>query len=232
MYKAIIEFFNEFTSLSIICRMLVAVVIGGIIGLERGRRGMAAGFRTHVLVCLGSCVTALVGIYGTEILGFQGDPMRISAQVISGIGFLGVGSIFIVGQRYIRGLTTAAGLWGTAAVGLAAGIGAVEIAGLSSALIIIAMSVMRRIEQSLNIEGKYDHYYLELSDPKLVNAIIDTLEKKYSLSEASVIPARSNTPGYIGIQAICIRKVKNTTKGPDIKELLKEEGVIIAVRFV
>ncbi len=231
MYENIISFFNEFSLLSIVCRMLLAVIIGSTIGLERGRHGIAAGFRTHVLVCLGACVTALVGIYGTKVLGFSGDPLRISAQVISGIGFLGVGSIFIVGKRYIRGLTTAAGLWVTAATGLAAGIGAVEIAVISAALIIFTMTIMYRIETS-RFDGKHDHYYIELSDPSITNKIIDLLMTDYHMSEASVVSARSKTPGHIGVQAIIRPNLKRGTERPDVKELLKEEGVIIAVKFL
>ena len=232
MYQNIISFFNDFTLLSILCRMLLAVVIGSIVGLERGRHGIAAGFRTHVLVCLGSCVTALVGIYATQKLGFSGDPMRISAQVISGIGFLGVGSIFIVGKRYIRGLTTAAGLWGTAATGLAAGIGAAEIAVISALLIILTMTVMYRIETRSQLEGKHDHYYIELDDPRQTNRIIDLLTTEYNMSEASVVSARSKTPGHIGIQAIVRPRRKKGSTRPDITELLKEESVIIAVKFM
>ena len=231
MYENIISFFNEFSFLSILCRMLVAVIIGSIIGLERGRHGIAAGFRTHVLVCLGACVTALVGIYGTQNLGFNGDPMRISAQVISGIGFLGVGSIFIVGKRYIRGLTTAAGLWVTAATGLAAGIGAIEIAITSALLIIFTMTIMYRIESS-RFDGKHDHYYIELSDPAITNRIIDLLMTEYQMSEASVVSARSKTPGHIGVQAIIRPRLKKGTERPEITELLKVEGVIIAVKFL
>ena len=119
MYHAIISFFQAYTTPSVIVRMLLAVACGGIIGMERGRHGRAAGLRTHVLVSVGAAISAIVGLYTTEILGYSNDPLRVGAQVISGIGFLGVGSILVVGKSHVRGLTTAAGLWATASIGLA-----------------------------------------------------------------------------------------------------------------
>ena len=76
-------------------RVFLAVLLGGLIGLERGHHGRAAGLRTHILVCLGAAMAALVGLYTVSVLGFSSDPMRVGAQVISGIGFLGVGTIII-----------------------------------------------------------------------------------------------------------------------------------------
>ena len=101
----------------------LAIVIGGIIGMERRKQGRAAGMRTHILVCLGATLTSMTGVYAYTTLGFTGDPLRVAAQVISGIGFLGVGTILIKGRFQITGLTTAAGLWCGAAIGIALGIG-------------------------------------------------------------------------------------------------------------
>ena len=116
-------FWEFITSLSVLWESLlkiaIAMVVGGVLGMERGKQGRAAGMRTHILVCMGAALTAMTGVYATEVLGFGTDPMRISAQVISGIGFLGVGTILIKGRFQITGLTTAAGIWTTAGVGLA-----------------------------------------------------------------------------------------------------------------
>lgn len=115
---------------SILLRLLLAVVFGGIIGTERGKHGRAAGMRTHILVCIGATMTTLIGEYVTFVLGMSSDPVRIGAQVISGIGFLGAGMIMTRGGLRVKGLTTAAGLWATATIGLALGIGLYSAASL------------------------------------------------------------------------------------------------------
>ena len=103
-------------------RSLAAVLIGSLIGSERARHGRAAGMRTHILVCLGSCMTAMTSVYISQTLGV-GDASRIPAQVISGIGFLGAGMIILKANNIITGLTTAAGVWTTATIGIAVGYG-------------------------------------------------------------------------------------------------------------
>ena len=106
-----IDLLQEFNGVSVTVRVLLAAVLGGLVGSERGRRGRAAGMRTHVLVCLGAAMTSMVGLYSAEVLGFTNDPLRVSAQVISGIGFLGAGTIMTRNHAQITGLTPAAGLW-------------------------------------------------------------------------------------------------------------------------
>ncbi|HEX7339991.1 MAG TPA: MgtC/SapB family protein [Rhodanobacteraceae bacterium] len=114
--------------LEIVERLLLAAVLGGVIGLNRERHEWAAGLRTHMLVCLGAALAIIVSAFGFhDVLGQPDvvlDPSRIAAQVVSGIGFLGAGTImFLQREQIIRGLTTAAGLWAVAAIGLAVGSG-------------------------------------------------------------------------------------------------------------
>lgn len=108
--------------LEVVIKSVAAVIIGGVIGSERARHGRAAGMRTHILVCLGATLTAMTGMYLSAKMG-TGDAMRISAQVVSGIGFLGVGMIIIKNNNVVSGLTTAAGIWATSIVGIALGYG-------------------------------------------------------------------------------------------------------------
>lgn len=120
-------------------RLVVALLLGGIIGVEREFRAKDAGFRTHFLVSVGSALFCLVSQYGFgEELK---DASRVAAQVVSGIGFLGAGTI-IFQKNVIRGLTTAAGLWVTAAIGLACGTGMLLIAAVSTALVLIGLEVI------------------------------------------------------------------------------------------
>ena len=113
---------REVTYLAVALRILAAVIIGGFVGLERGMKNRPAGLRTYMLVCVGSCLIMLTNQYIYQCYG-TGDPVRMGAQVVSGIGFLGAGTIVVTRRNQIKGLTTAAGLWTAAGVGLALGIG-------------------------------------------------------------------------------------------------------------
>ena len=115
------------TDSSIVIRILFSLVIGGILGLERGLKNRPAGLRTYILVCMGSCIVMMTNQYVYQVYG-TGDPVRMAAQVISGIGFLGAGTIIVTRRNQIKGLTTAAGLWASACIGLSIGIGLYEVA--------------------------------------------------------------------------------------------------------
>ncbi|MBP1757774.1 MAG: MgtC/SapB family protein [Firmicutes bacterium] len=127
---------------SIALRFVMALVFGGLIGLERGRRQQAAGLRTHMMVCIGAASTMMVGEYAVFYYGMTGDMLRIGAQVVSGIGFLGAGSIIVTKQNRIRGLTTAAGLWASACMGLAIGIGFYECALIMMGAMLIVLVIL------------------------------------------------------------------------------------------
>ena len=175
--------------------------MGGIIGMERGRQGRAAGMRTHILVCLGAALTALTGMYAVDVLGFDSDPLRISAQVISGIGFLGVGTILIKGRFQITGLTTAAGLWTVAAIGLALGIGYYEGAVVIFLLAVLATTIMARLEYKITRKNTRFGIYVEITDAKHVKEIIAHIESRFPTTDIQVTPPRSSTVGNVGIEA-------------------------------
>ncbi len=125
--------------IDITLRLLIAMLLGGVIGIEREYRSKDAGFRTHFLVALGSALFCIVSQYG---FGFDlKDSSRVAAQVVSGIGFLGAGTI-IFQRNVVRGLTTAAGLWVTAAIGLACGSGMFAAAAIATVLIIVGLEVL------------------------------------------------------------------------------------------
>lgn len=143
------------TDIEITIRLLTALGFGGLIGLEREVHGSDAGLRTHILVCLGSSLVMVVSILMAS--QFPGtDPARISAQVVSGIGFLGAGSI-LRSATSVRGLTTAASIWAVAGIGLAAGAGYYSSAAIASILILVTLWLLRFIEKALNLkEGERD----------------------------------------------------------------------------
>ena len=133
------------TLLDTLLRLLLSVAVGGTIGWERGAARRPAGFRTHILVSLGAAVAMITGEMMTERLG-SGDALRIAAQVISGIGFLGAGTIIRVGVN-IKGLTTAASLWATACLGLAAGGGLYAMSLIGLAIVLLTLTIFERMEK-------------------------------------------------------------------------------------
>ena len=148
--KEVIDFLRELNLVSVAVRLVLAMIIGGIIGIERGKQGRAAGMRTHILVCLGATLSTMIGFYPNSelsgLVGITSDPLRVAAQVISGIGFLGVGTILIKGRFQITGLTTAAGLWCAAAIGISLGAGFYEAALIAALCAILTITVVHRLE--------------------------------------------------------------------------------------
>ena len=191
-----IALFTEFTNVAVAARLLLALLLGGLIGTERGRHGRAAGMRTHILVCIGACMTALVGLYLMNA-GADTDVTRIAAQVISGIGFLGAGTIMIRNQSVITGLTTAAGVWCTATIGIALGYGFYLAAIIATIITIITATLLTRLEGG----KKYIiRCYVELKDAEKATATVAAVEQLYPSAKVSeVLTAKSGLPGAVGL---------------------------------
>lgn len=154
---------REVTYVSMAIRIIAAFALGGIIGLERGMKNRPAGLRTYMLVCVGSCLIMLTNQYIYQVFD-TGDPVRMGAQVVSGIGFLGAGTIVVTKRNQIKGLTTAAGLWAAAAVGLALGIGFYEAAFLGGILIFVILTVMHSWDSRIHRNSKTFEIYVELAN--------------------------------------------------------------------
>jgi len=137
----------------ILLRLIAAFVFGGIIGLEREGTNHEAGLRTHIIVCLGAATIMVISELLVAQYGGNTDIMRMGAQVISGVGFLGVGCIIVDGNR-VRGITTAAGIWTTACIGLALGAGFYIVAFTALLLVLFAMHALRRLSQRLADRGR------------------------------------------------------------------------------
>lgn len=186
-------------AIKIIFRALLAVVIGVTIGSERARHGRAAGRRTHILVSLGAALTSMISIYATEYLGYNGDILRLSAQVISGVGFLGAGMIILKSNNTITGLTTAAGVWTTSVIGIAVGCGFYLGALCITALYMLTMILLARFEKS----KKYSEVvYIEIDDMYKANEIVDKIKQEDFDFTYHFMPAKSNTSGHLGINLL------------------------------
>ena len=153
---------REVTYVAIAFRVISAFVLGGIIGLEREMKNRPAGLRTYMLVCVGSCLIMLTNQYIFQVFG-TGDPVRMGSQVVSGIGFLGAGTIIVTKRNQIKGLTTAAGLWTAAAVGLTLGIGFYEAAFLGGVLVFIILTGLQTWDNRIHRNSKMVEVYVELS---------------------------------------------------------------------
>lgn len=195
---AFISYIQDFNGFSVMLRIILAVIAGGIIGNERGVHGSAAGLRTHIFVCVGSALTSICSLYVSEVLGFSGDVFRIPASVVSGIGFLGAGTILVKSDRSIAGLTTAAGMWVTAITGIAFGYGFYTGGIVTTLICIVNASLLTRIEHN---RIRYMRFYVEVNNVDVVQSIVDKL---YQLLNNDVlietIPAKSGIVGNVGLE--------------------------------
>ena len=169
-------------------RLGVAMFCGGVIGLERGRKRRPAGFRTHMLVCIGAALAMLISQYLSmmvtthwhELVHFDGqintDASRLGAQVINGIGFLGAGTIIVTGRQEVKGLTTAAGLWASACMGLAIGAGFVEGAFFGCILISLTIIVFSRLERIIVSRARNINLFLEFEHVDELGKIISVIK--------------------------------------------------------
>ena len=150
------------TYFAVILRIVVAVILGGILGMEREMKNRAAGLRTYVLVCLGACIVMMTNQYIYQAF-HTGDPVRLGAQVVSGIGFLGAGTIIVTKRSQIKGLTTAAGLWATAGLGLAIGIGFYEAALAGAVAILGIFSLMQKMDNQMRNNSNRMDVFVEIN---------------------------------------------------------------------
>ncbi len=172
---------RELTMESVTLRLILAMLLGGAIGLERGRKNRPAGFRTYMLVCMGAAMAMLLGQFtwsmGQE-QGIQTDMTRIGAQVINGIGFLGAGTILVTDKQQVKGLTTAAGLWASSCMGLAVGAGFYTCALLAFGTIMVAVLMLPKIEAFLMETSRNMDIYVEFTTMEGVHQVIAYLKSQ------------------------------------------------------
>ena len=197
-----IDCLRELNMASVFLRMTLAVICGGMIGLEREQRRQPAGFRTYVLICLGSATAMMLGEYDALMLvsGWgesaaqpNTDVCRFGAQVINGIGFLGAGTIIVTGRQEVKGLTTSAGLWASACMGLAIGAGFYECMLIGFMMIVMTNNVLRRLESFVLTHSKIQNIYLEFDDMADLGAIVAEIKAMgASIYEVDIDRFRSN----------------------------------------
>ena len=160
------------TMLSVTVRMLLAVACGGIIGIEREYKRRPAGFRTHILICLGAAMTTLTSQYLYLNMHYYTDMARLGAQVVAGIGFIGAGTIIVTRRQRVKGLTTAAGLWAAAIIGLALGGGFYEGGIFATILILLAELLFSKLEYRMLENAPEINLYMEYTDKRCLENVL------------------------------------------------------------
>ena len=172
------DFIRESTMLAMSMRLVLAFICGALIGAEREIKRRPAGFRTHILICLGAAVTTLTSQYLLLQLGLFTDVGRLGAQVIAGIGFIGAGTIIVTGRQEVKGLTTAAGLWASACMGLAIGAGFYECVVLCTVLIFLCMRFLPVFENYLVERARFINIYVEFRSLDDLGSIISRIKSQ------------------------------------------------------
>ncbi len=207
---------RELSFLSIVIRISLAFALGGIVGIERGIKNRPAGLRTYMLVCLGSCIVMILSQY-VHLLYGSGDPSRMGAQVISGIGFLGAGTIIVTKQNQIRGLTTAAGLWSSACMGLAIGIGFYELAAVGGMAILMVLTIMQSIDNLMRKKIRSIEIYAELQDNTTVGDFLHYMKQnEISTGNLQIVKQPNSKTGKNNIAIIVTLKGRRSKNHQDI----------------
>ncbi len=226
---SIFDGLRDFTLLSVTVRIILAVICGGIIGMERSLHRRPAGFRTHILVCLGAAMTTLTSQYLYLYLDYYTDMARLGAQVIAGIGFLGAGTIIIARQR-VRGLTTAAGLWAAAIIGLAVGAGFYEGAILTTVLVELTATVFLKLEKQVITKTSNIHIFLEYNKPEALEEVLAYCHNK-EIKIMHLEISRNKEPENATIALISVRLAHQMKSGEALAAMTDIDGVMLAEEF-
>lgn len=168
-----LDFLRGLGLLGTAVRVALALVCGGVIGIERAEKRRPAGFRTHILICLGAAIAAMTSLHLFLTMHYYLDVARLGAGVVSGIGFIGAGTIMVTHRRRVKGLTTAAGLWVVAVVGLCCGFGFYEGAVYTTVLVLVAEVFFSKLEYRLLRSNREINVYLEYTKPSCLEEIVD-----------------------------------------------------------
>ena len=218
-------------------RLLIAMFCGGVIGIERGKKNRPAGFRTYILVCVGASLTMILGEYlatmdptwriSAENLG-RSDVARFGAQVINGIGFLGAGTIIITGNQQVKGMTTAAGLWASACMGLCIGAGFYIASVICCGFIIFTVVFFAKVENLILTRSRNINLFIEFESTDNLSDIIEAIKSENTrIFDVEITKAKNSSTQYPNaIFSLCLPKKKPHT------ELMTAIAQIDSVRSV
>ncbi|MGN1014402.1 MAG: MgtC/SapB family protein [Butyricicoccus sp.] len=218
---------RDVTLLSVTLRLILAVLCGGMIGIERAYKRRPAGFRTHILVCLGASITTLTSQYLYLCMHYYTDMARLGAQVIAGIGFIGAGTIIVTRRQRVKGLTTAAGLWASAIVGLAIGGGFYEGALLSTFLILFAELVFSKLELRMLRNAPEINLYMEYTGKSCLDSVL-RLFREHGVKILNMEITRSHGSKKHNACALFTLRLHKSYRVDDVlHDVSKTNGVIL-----
>ena len=221
-----LEPLRELTILSVVLRMVMPCICGGLVGIEREFKRRPAGFRTHILICLGAAMTTLTSQYLALAMGSATDMARLGAQVVAGVGFIGAGTIIVTRHQRVKGLTTAAGLWVSAIVGLALGAGFYEGGVITTVLVLIAELLFSKLEYYILHNTPEITLFIEYSDSDCLNRIL-ALYREQKLKVTSMEITRAVGSETHNACAIFSLRLHKRCKAQQLHGLLNQvEGVI------
>ena len=216
-----IAYLREFHFASVVLRLALAMLLGGCIGLERERKRRPAGFRTYMLVCLGATLTGIISQYNYVMIntvfadiaseiGRNTDVTRIGAKVIGGVGFLGAGTIIVTDRQEVKGLTTAAGLWASACMGLAIGAGFYECVILAFLLMFLCIRLLPYLENYMVERARNMNLYIEYTSFDNIGLIIGKIKAQGAQIYEVNIDRSSERKGQYPSAVFTIRLAPNT----------------------
>lgn len=228
--QPMMDYIGEVNALSTFLRLALAMICGGVLGMERGKKNRPAGFRTYMLVCVGATLVMLTNQYICDMYG-TGDPARLGAQVISGIGFLGAGTIIVTGRNRVKGLTTAAGLWADACVGLAIGIGFYSAAIIGCSMIFVVMSVLHRMDNRMMTDAKVVDLYMEFQKMADLGTFM-TYVKEHGMKITEIEMTKSDNVEDVGVAILLTLKLEKKRPHPEIIQLLSQAVGVIYIEEI
>jgi len=211
-------------TLETMIRLVLAMISGMIIGIDRGIKRRGAGVKTYSLVCLGAAIVMLTGEFIYRNYGSSMDISRLGAQVISGVGFLGVGTIIVTGRNQVRGLTTAAGLWTCACIGLAFGIGFYDGAAIMLFLCIIVLKTYSRIDAFIYCHSKVLDLYIGFQSMKQISSFLEEL-RRMEIKVQYFEVGKSKMPGEESAALITIEMPHKMNREEALNRIQQIEGI-------
>ena len=214
---------------NILIRVIVAAILGGIIGLDRGMKHRGAGTKTITVVCLGATLVMLTEQYIQINFAGMANMTRMAAQVISGVGFIGVGTI-IISKHRVRGLTTAATLWASACIGLAVGIGFIEGGILITAVMLFSLHVLPLVERFATRHSRYCNVFIDLEKNRHLRSVIQSLKE----ADITIDSMEMGKPddGEEGISVHLVLYTKRATERTEIYDILMKTDKVMSVDFL
>ena len=224
-----LEFLNDLNVVTIMIRLLAAIICGGLLGVERAIKHHAAGFRTYIIVCLGATIAMLTNEFINQSVG-NGDAARLGAQVISGIGFLGAGTIIVTSRNTIRGLTTAAGLWGCGCLGLAIGVGFYTLAILGTLILSIVFAILPTIEKVFTTRSRYFEIHIEFDTRENLKQFV-AFARGNNFQISSIENNAAYSSSGLSVYSIILKNLSHN-KPKTHKEILLTFAALPYVNFV